>query len=915
MTYSSEWSISLPHTRLSIGPRLFKTDATPKRSSFLHFLATVQALGVTFLPITWEAARQDVGAGGTSRIHESLANLRTSFAFKRIHEACKEGKPEREVFQVLVNEITILSHAAIREHANTAELQGICWDISPDDGIPWPVLVFEKSQLGDLYHFASLEVGREMSIKARIRLCVDIGRAIRDMHSSNIIHGDIKPENVLIFKESGRYRAKVIDFGYSSRYKTDDCWLRLPISRPWNAPEHDRPVRLWHPSEAVKADIFSFGMLCFWLIFEPHLSNSVLPDQRLDSAAATYSRLSKDTLYEMKDRIGSHAKGFVKSAKGLDDNRCIALGDFFDSTLSIDPQKRQTDLSILLKKLDSRRATRARNLNLEIESLPDAITFRIEQSIHDLYYCDYRVRSYIAEKLLEEYHHDPALALQLAFCYHIGFGVACDEDKVSTILSENNFNMQQIHNMMSRCVWRLQKDRPVTLGRLWEEGHLKRSDYRYAYLGQAKLEEAEDRVLEETETLVRIFGRDHQLVQISFIMVSGIYWIRGQWSEVERLESEIVEVSAKLEGPDDQTTINHMGNVVSAYWNQGRLDEAERLYLQVIELGKQALGVDHTITLTSMANLASTYWNQSRLEEAEQLFKLVMEARNKVLGAEHPDTLTCMGNLASTYRNQGRLHDAERLFQQVIERKRKILGPEHPDFITSQANLALIYGEQGRLNAAKELLAQIVQTREIVLGAEHPSTMTSKANLATIYWGQGLWGEAEKLSRQVIDIRTKNLGLEHPDTLTSMGTLAAAYRSQGQWDDAEMLEKQVMEMNSKLLGPNHPDTLTSMAGLASTYWEQDRWEEAERLLTQIAPTMSTALGSEHPHTLTTLCNLAATYAKQGKWSEAGRQFAQIIEIQKRVSGESHPSTLTTMANLAAIYGTECRWIEAVQLSL
>jgi hypothetical protein len=185
MTCISEWSISPSYTRLSAGLQLLESNATPKRFDFLSFLATAQALDITFLPITWETARGDVGFGGTSRINQSLANLYTSFAFKRIHGTSKQEKTGNEIFRILTNEITILCHKIVREHRNIAQLQGICWDISPEDGKPWPVLVFEKSQFGDLYHFASLPVGREMNISDRIRLCVDIGKAVMSMHSSS----------------------------------------------------------------------------------------------------------------------------------------------------------------------------------------------------------------------------------------------------------------------------------------------------------------------------------------------------------------------------------------------------------------------------------------------------------------------------------------------------------------------------------------------------------------------------------------------------------------------------------------------------------------------------------------------------------------------------------------------------------
>lgn len=45
--------------------------------------------------------------------------------------------------------------------------------------------------------------------------------------------------------------------------------IDLPQSRPWDAPEFHHQVR---PAQARKMDVFSFGMLCLWLLFEKYFS-------------------------------------------------------------------------------------------------------------------------------------------------------------------------------------------------------------------------------------------------------------------------------------------------------------------------------------------------------------------------------------------------------------------------------------------------------------------------------------------------------------------------------------------------------------------------------------------------------------------------------------------------------------------
>ena len=169
--------------RFSSKVRLSKFEAPQGTYNFLSFLATAQALDVKILPISWNSAREEIGRGGTSMINQALANLQMSFAFKRVTDDERLERSEGEIYRSLINEMAVLSHRGIREHSNIVPLLGICWDTS-DDTI-WPVLVFERSQFGDLFSFARTQVGRELDSNARLKLCIEIGKAVTDMHSQS----------------------------------------------------------------------------------------------------------------------------------------------------------------------------------------------------------------------------------------------------------------------------------------------------------------------------------------------------------------------------------------------------------------------------------------------------------------------------------------------------------------------------------------------------------------------------------------------------------------------------------------------------------------------------------------------------------------------------------------------------------
>lgn len=173
-----------------------------------------------------------------------------------------------------------------------------------------------------------------------------------------IIHGDIKPQNVLIFAdESDSYTAKLTDFGYSTVFAGETDSISMPKSWPWNAPEYHH--RGFKPSAAVKMDVFSLGLLCFWLVFKEHLSGDT---------SATLSGVGgyvcstfcekpckehqKKNLEKLKseNRLVAFAC-FYTTLLDVDENRKGNLRLFFSSTLADDPHQRARDLRHLLSLL------------------------------------------------------------------------------------------------------------------------------------------------------------------------------------------------------------------------------------------------------------------------------------------------------------------------------------------------------------------------------------------------------------------------------------------------------------------------------------------------------------------------------------------------------------------------------------
>ena len=165
-----------------------------------------------------------------------------------------------------------------------------------------------------------------------------------------IIHGDIKPQNVLIFESDSRIIAKVADFGFATYSQSHNDLIVIPKSEPWNAPEHHHRPHL--PKQARQMDVYSFGMICFWLIFEAGFPGTLRSSpQRFLERGQYFSfercYAEKNLLLDCKkngNELLEWVEWLTNGDQRLSGSWKDSLSRFFESTLHFDLALRDQNL-------------------------------------------------------------------------------------------------------------------------------------------------------------------------------------------------------------------------------------------------------------------------------------------------------------------------------------------------------------------------------------------------------------------------------------------------------------------------------------------------------------------------------------------------------------------------------------------
>lgn len=235
----------------------------------------------------------------------------------------------------LLLEAQALLHYPLIKHRNIVDLLAYGWD---SGAIPY--LVVDYADLGSLDCFLR---STSTTPDQKTQIAVDIASALELLHACDIVHGDLKLENVLVFADSVTgFTVKLSDFGFCSSdalgnqiYRGTSVVNAPEVRRAHNTSSLDFDVRLDHRL----CDVYAYG-ISVWEIFNEgvrfySIGSIQIAPEHVQEANSFLSHLDQDGA----DLI-VHARGFIDQFEpGL--LNASALKDVFDMTLARDPLARE----------------------------------------------------------------------------------------------------------------------------------------------------------------------------------------------------------------------------------------------------------------------------------------------------------------------------------------------------------------------------------------------------------------------------------------------------------------------------------------------------------------------------------------------------------------------------------------------
>ena len=198
----------------------------------------------TFIANRYEIVGQ-VGTGGMSDVYKAKDHaLGRYVAIKVLKSEFSEDTNFVSKFR------TEAQSAAVLEHPNIVNIH----DVGSENGIHYIVMEYVEGITLKTY----IEKKGQLTYKEALSIAIQVGRGIQAAHAKNIVHRDIKPQNIIISTDG---KVKVTDFGIARAVSENTIHSDVMGSVHYASPEQARNGYV-----SNRSDIYSLGIVMYEMV-------------------------------------------------------------------------------------------------------------------------------------------------------------------------------------------------------------------------------------------------------------------------------------------------------------------------------------------------------------------------------------------------------------------------------------------------------------------------------------------------------------------------------------------------------------------------------------------------------------------------------------------------------------------------
>lgn len=851
-----------------------------------------------------------LGEGGFGSVF--LAEQRIPVRRKVALKVVKLGMDTAEVLQRFEAERQAL---ALMDHPNVAKV----YDAGVTDR-GQPFFAMEYVEGVPLNRYVD---DNEMEVEERLRVFVDVCRAVQHAHQKGLIHRDLKPGNIIVSTLDGEPAPKVIDFGIAKATgpSLTETNFHTETGRLIGTPEYMSPEQCAGSVDIdTRTDVYALGVILYELL------TGSLPFDSKTLRAGGIDGITK-IIREVEPTRPSVKVSASATAAGADSELMLRVLRARKTDLRHLQRSIQGDLDwIVLKALEKDRNRRYETANaLAMDVVRHMGNEPVSAGPPDLQYRlgKFARRNKVLVGTLTAVAAALVVGLLLATWGFVAASRARDRAElalaaeqaalvkekaareserlanrdtaaaareVGVQLETSNAVRAFLTDLLASADPSRARGREVTVREVVERAVATLETGRYARRPEVEVELrstlgntlrtlgfSEQAKVQLTKALETARKTPAMTSSTMFSLLNRAGLASRDAKDAEgamKLLEEALTTAVKAGGEETMDVATARQNLALVHLDIGRLGDAERYLRQALETYVKLLPEADARLATVRNNLANVYHSRGELEQAEKLYRDALAVLDKQYGADDPATASACRNLALVLYDRNDLVSAEIYLRRAVTTWKKVLPPEHQDYRQVLDLLGDALRDQGKLEEAMGVVRESLGIREKFAGKDSFEACEALANLVNLKQRQEKVAEAVELSGELLDRAGRGLNEANPDQAKALaGYLAlrgTLLLEQGNWKEAEPVIRRSLEMREKLLPVGDWRRANTMSVLGAAMMMKGDMAGAEGLLFEAHQTLRANRDTPGVTLERSRARLKALYEKTGRAEEAGR---------------------------------------------
>ncbi|MBU8896757.1 serine/threonine protein kinase [Corallococcus sp. H22C18031201] len=282
-------------------------------------------------------------------------------------------------------------------------------------------------------------------------------------------------------------------------------------------------------------------------------------------------------------------------------------------------------------------------------------------------------------------------------------------------------------------------------------------------------------------------------------------------------------------------------------------------------------------------------------------WKARAEAAIERLGGDDVLRAHLQANVGLLLFAQGQYTEAAEQQEAALARLERAFGPESLEVADVRLDLGSTRIAQLRMDEALQLFHQVLATREKALGPDHPDVARAQLEVAEVHWRRREFPQTEQLAKSALEMLERALGPQHVEVAFAMNSVAAAWQGLGRHEEAVRMTERALAIALKSEGPDNSTTLLLVNNLASLLAQGGQPAAALARLQAILEPMERRLGPHHPYLALATRSIAQLQLRLKHPQEALREFQRARSILEAREDDPYGYWTATMLDLGLAY--------------